>query len=80
MRPRSRSRLLIVASVTVGLGAFLFAAVFSGLLFGAPKALAHRPTYATWADCYYWEAEAEFGGGSGRRLLIISNVVVNGAP
>src|SRR3990172_133685 len=35
MRPRSRSRLLIAASVTVGLGAFLFAAVFSGLLLGA---------------------------------------------
>ena len=33
---RSRNRLSIAASVTVGLGAFLFAA---GLLLGVPKAL-----------------------------------------
>src|SRR3990170_4354722 len=41
MRPRSRNRLSIAASVTVGLGAFLFAA---GLLLGVPKALAHHAT------------------------------------
>ena len=48
-RPRPalapRHTLSIAASVTVGLGAFLFAAVFSGLLFGVPEALAHHPTY-----------------------------------
>ena len=41
-------------------------------------ASAHHPTYSANATCFGWSASATYVGGTGRRLILISEVRVNG--
>ena len=67
--------------VGLGLAAGLVAlAALAGLVFSISTALAHHPTYSVTADCYGWRAQSSYVGGDGRRLILIENAVVNGAP
>ena len=67
-------RVSAVAVTIVVIGAFLAA-----LLWGLSIALAHHPTYVANTACDgTTTAQSTYVGGSGRRLVLISGVVING--
>jgi len=66
--------------VGLGLAAGLVVlAALAGLVFSITTVLAHHPTYTATADCYGWDATSTYVGAEGRRLILIENVVINGA-
>ena len=76
MRGSTRPLGLISASVLL---LALFVAVAAVALLGViSPALAHHPDYNASADCYSYSAESTYTGGTGRRLILISEVRVNG--
>ena len=73
-KSKGRQATLVVAA----LFAILVASV--GGLWVAQRVLAHHPTYTVSAQCDGdWDADATYAGGGATRMIVISNVVVNGA-
>jgi hypothetical protein len=69
----------LISITTAGL-VLLILALAAALLTSATPALAHHPAYSAEADCFEYSAQSTWVGGGGRRLILISGVVVNGEP
>jgi len=70
-----RSRLLAAAALL----AILALAAGGALLLRPLTAFAHHTEYSAKGTCAGWEAEAKYVGGSTKVLIVLEDVVVNGA-